>query len=234
MNRLLGLTMGAAALSLSVLVAAPTTKQKLEKVDLSQMKDGETRTLGEGDHTLTAKRRGDVITLEFGEDGEKRTVKCTVGKDSCYAMTSAGDGTSKMIVINKGKAGKDSSPVIVNSGTGEGSFVFATADAPDGADIILDAVDDVDDVDMSWFTADGDELLPGMKMKMFHMQGDGGAILQCPEGDATLTLKKGEEDSGPYYCPKHNLKMEKSKGHTFVKRLAITHDDAKDKDEKEE
>ena len=31
MNRMLGLTMGAAALSLSVLVAAPTTKQKLEK-----------------------------------------------------------------------------------------------------------------------------------------------------------------------------------------------------------
>ena len=229
MNRLLGLTMGAAALSLSVLVAAPT-KQKLEKVDLSQMKDGETRTLGDGDHTLTAKRKGDVITVEFGEEGDRRTMKCTVGKDSCYAMTTSGDGAHKIIVINKGKADKDSSPVVVHSGTEAGSFVFATADGADGADgedIILN----LDDDDMSWVAADGDEeLLPGMKMKMFHMLGDGGTMLSCPEGDATLTLKKGEESSGPYYCPKHNLKMEKAKGHTFTKRIEIK-SDAKDKDE---
>jgi hypothetical protein len=228
MNRLLGLTMGAAALSLSVLVAAPT-KQKLEKVDLSQMKDGETRTLGQGDHVLTATRKGDVITINFGEgDGEKRSLKCNVGKDSCYAMTTSGDGEGKIVVLNKsGKAGKDISPVIVHSGNDEdGNFVFATTEGGDGAEIIVDAAGD----GMSWITSDDDGLLPGMKL--LYAQGDGGAVLHCPEGDATLTLKKGEEDSGPYFCPKHNLKMEKFKGHTFMKKIVVSTDD-KEKEKEE-
>src|SRR5262245_31257377 len=223
-NRLLGLTMGAAALSLSVLVAAPTaSKQKLEKVDLSQMKDGETRTLGQGDHVITATRRGDVVTVKFGdEDGEKRNLKCNIDKDSCYAMTTSGDGAEKVIVVNKsGKAGKDFSPVIVHSGNDdEGNFVFATTEGGEGAEIIVDAVGD----GMSWVSSDGEGLLPGMRM--LH-KGEGGTLLQCPEGDATLTLKKGEESSGPYFCPKHNLRMEKSTAHTFVKKIVIS-------DEKEE
>ena len=227
-NRLLGLTMGAAALSLSVLVAAPTaSKQKLEKVDLSQMKDGETRTLGQGDHVLTATRKGDVITINFGdEDGGKRSIKCNVGKDSCYAMTSSGDGMSKMIVVNKsGKSDKDL-PVIVHSGDDDGTnFVFATSEGGDDAEIIVDAVGD----GMSWVSADDDEAHHAMKM--FHLN-DGGTVLQCPEGDATLTLKKGEESTGPYFCPKHNLKMEKSKAHTFVRKIEISSDD-KEKDKEE-
>jgi hypothetical protein len=227
MNRLLGLTMGAAALSLSVLVAAPTAeKQKLDKVDLSQMRDGETRTLGKGDHTVTAVRKGDVITLTLNDgEGGKRTLKCTVGKDSCYAMTSSDAGKSQIIVLNKsGKADKGE-PVVVHAGDGEeGAFVFATADGDEGDTFVVKSFGD----GMSWVTSEEGESLPGMKVIRVH--GDGGAVLECPEGDAMLTLKKGEEASGPYFCPKHNLKMEKSKGHSFVKHIEVNVD-SKDKDE---
>jgi hypothetical protein len=46
-------------------------------------------------------------------------------------------------------------------------------------------------------------------------------MLRCPEGDATLTLKKGEENSGPYFCPKHNLKMEPVKGNVIIKKVTV-------------
>jgi hypothetical protein len=46
-------------------------------------------------------------------------------------------------------------------------------------------------------------------------------LLECPQGDATLTLKKGEENGGPYFCPKHNVKMEVSKSPAVTKRIVV-------------
>ena len=101
MNRTLGLTLGLAAF---LLVAAPIAAgdkaaPKVDKVNLADLKDGETRTFGKDDHSITATRKGDEITIRFGgKDGETKTMKCSVGKDSCYAMTVDGEGKNKVIV----------------------------------------------------------------------------------------------------------------------------------------
>jgi hypothetical protein len=74
---------------------------------------------------------------------------------------------------------------------------------------------------MSWVTEDQTAVASGAGVHLVRIGEDGGKMLRCPEGDATLTLKKGEEDSGPYFCPKHNLKMEPVKEKVFIKKIEL-------------
>lgn len=231
MKKTLGLTLGAAALSLSVLVAgtnADKSVPKVKKVDLSELKDGETRNLSKGDSTLSATRKGDVITITYGEnDGEKKTVKCTVGKDSCYAMTVDGTGQRQVVVLNKpGKEGKDADRIVIQDGdeAGNGMFVFS-GDEGGSHQVIVDAVHP----GMSWVSSGDGESLPGVKVIRIH--DEAAVMLECPEGDATLTLKKGDENSGPYFCPKHNVKMEKATAPVIMKKIVV---DTKSKDGKDD
>jgi len=234
MHKALGLTLGAAALSLSVLVAGTTTDkstQKIQKVDLSEMKDGETRNLGKGDSSVSATRKGDVVTITYGErDGEKKTIKCTLGKDSCYAMTLDGAGKAQVVVLNKsGKSGNEADRIVIQDGDESGKGMFVFSDGESGADhqVIVDALHP----GMSWVSsADGDSL-PGIKVIRIHDQA--AQMLECPEGDATLTLKKGEENSGPYFCPKHNMKMEKATGPVIMKQVVVDTKSKNDKDDEE-
>ena len=52
-----------------------------------------------------------------------------------------------------------------------------------------------------WVSEDGSDAIA--EMEFF-----GGNRLRCPEGDTTMRLDD-EEDAGPYYCPRHNLELEK-------------------------
>jgi len=235
-NKLMGLTLGAAALSLSVLVAGTSADQpvkKIDKVDLSELRDGETRTLGRGDSALTATRKGDQITITYaGENGEKKTIKCEVGKESCYAMTLDEAGDSHMVVLNAGgKDAKNSSHLFVSSGDANGkSVVVVSGDANQEGNMIMK-----DLPGMTWVGEDGCCLAAdgsdGSKehtascamsgVKVIKVSHEESVVLECPQGDATLTLKKGEENSGPYFCPKHNVKMEKAKSPVFMKRIVV-------------
>ncbi len=232
MNKALGLTLGAAALSLSVLVAGTTTDKpapKVQKVDLSEMKDGETRNLGKGDSAISATRKGDVVTITYGEhDGEKKTIKCSLGKDSCYAMSVDGAGKARVVVVNKpGKEGKDADRIVIQDGdeAGKGMFVFSDGEGGPDHQVIVDAVHP----GMSWVSSGDGESLPGVKVIRIH--DEAAVMLECPEGDATLTLKKGDENSGPYFCPKHNVKMEKATAPVIMKRVVV---DTKSKDDKDD
>jgi hypothetical protein len=247
MHKILGLTLGAAALSLTVLVAGTTADKpvKMEKVDLSEMRDGETRNLGKGDGAITATRKGDEITITYGgKGGEKQTIKCEVGKDSCYAMTMDGSGSSHMVVVDgSGKNGKDVDRVIVTSGDENGKAIMVVSgEGDEGGKFVMSA-----HPGMTWTAEDGccmagdggtcakaaDSTCAMTGMKMIKLSHDGGVTLECPEGDATLTLKKGEESSGPYFCPKHNVKMEPAKAPTIMKRIVVdTHsnDDSSDQE----
>jgi hypothetical protein len=95
--------------------------------------------------------------------------------------------------------------MVFASDDGEGEPVVIHGDAPG----------------MTWVTEDGTGAAAGAGVHVVRIGHDGGTILQCPEGDATLTLKKGEENSGPYFCPKHNLKMEPSKEKVFIKKIEV-------------
>ena len=231
MKKALGLTLGAAALSLSVLVAgtnADKSVPKVKKVDLSELKDGETRNLGKGDSTISVTRKGDVVTITYGEnDGEKKTIKCTVGKDSCYAMTVDGAGKGQVVVLNKpGKEGKDADRIVIQDGDEAGNGMFVFSDDEGGShQVIVDAVHP----GMSWVSSSDGESLPGVKVMRIH--DEAAVMLECPEGDATLTLKKGDENSGPYFCPKHNVKMEKATAPVIMKKIVV---DTKTKDGKDD
>jgi hypothetical protein len=232
MMKVVGLTLGAAALSLSVLVAAPSTDkqtQKMQKVDLSEMRDGETRTLGKGDTAVTATRKGDIVTITYGDhEGGKKTLQCTLGKDSCYAVTVDGSGRGHMVMVDKsdkGNAGPDR--VVIRDGGEDGKGIFVVSDDSDGTphQVIVDAMHP----GMTWVTSDDVDSIPGVNV--VRIKEEGATLLECPEGDATLTLKKGEENSGPYFCPKHNVKMEKAAQRVIVKKVVV---DTKSKDDKDD
>jgi len=228
MNKAVGLTLGAAALSLSVLVAGTTVEKpghKAQKVNLSELKDGETRSLGTGDSAMSATRKGDVITITYGEhDGEKRKIKCTLGKDSCYAMTMGADGAHVVVVNKSGKDGNEPDKIVIQDGDESGKGMFVFTDDEGGADhqVIVDALHP----GMSWVSSGDGESIPGVKVIRIH--DEAAVMLECPEGDATLTLKKGEENSGPYFCPKHNVKMEKASSPVIMKKVVV---DTKSKDD---
>lgn len=232
MNRMLGLTLGVAALSLSVLTAGTgadrhrTFDQKMEKVDLSDLRDGETRTIGKGETAIVATRKGDQVTMEFsGHDGGKKSVKCEIGKSSCYVMTTDGEGKGQVVVVNKsGDGGKQIEKIVLQEGDGDESKVMVFAGHGDGDPMIVDALPG----GMSWVTSSDGKGAKGVKV--IKIQGEGATVLECPEGDATLTLKKGEEKSGPYFCPKHNLKMEAAKLPTFMKKIEVTTDSSDDEE----
>ncbi|HEV8336629.1 MAG TPA: hypothetical protein VGR67_09450 [Candidatus Polarisedimenticolia bacterium] len=201
MNWKASLCAGIAAACLTVLGTASPAKQAapMEKFDLASLANGETRTFGEGDHAITATRQGAEVVVTYGDDGGRKTLHCQVGKDSCYAMTLSDEGKAHVVVLDK-KSGPDKDLTRI---------VLADGDA---------------DENVVTVSGDGDEE-PGIHVIRIH--DDEGKILRCPEGDATLTLKDGEEDKGQYLCPRHSLRMELSKEPILIKKIRV---DKKSKD----
>ena len=229
---------------LAVAPAAGKTGDAPEKFNLADLANGESRTFGQGDYAITATRHGDEVTFTLQRDGTsggKKTFACTVGKDHCYVMTRGEDGKGQVVVLSKSDAGKDGKKTVttrvVASGDSAGEKKIMVFTPDDGEeDVIINELEpgmkwvtsqvDVDDDSgevfihsdgegMAVVTTDISETEPGVKV--IRIVAEGGTVLRCPEGDATLTLKKGEEKTGPYFCPKHNLKMEPSKEPVIIK-----------------
>jgi hypothetical protein len=240
-------TLFIAAIGIALVAAAPGAGRAAdapEKFNLADLADGESRTFGEGDHAVTATRKGGEITITLRSDspkGGKETFTCAVGKDHCYVMTRGEDGKGQVVVLSKSDAGKDGKKTVttrvVASGdsAGEKNIMVFTPDDGDENVIIkelepgmkwvtsqVDVDDDSGEViihsdgeGMAVVTTDISETEPGVKV--IRIVAEGGTVLRCPEGDATLTLKKGEEKTGPYFCPRHNLKMEPAKEPVIIK-----------------
>ncbi len=213
------LSLGVALACMSLAAATPhpaKAADNVEKFDLATLADGETRNFGEGDSTITATRKGSEVTITYGdENGEKKTLRCTIGKDSCTAVTVSDSGKTQMVVLDQaGKSGGDARHVIVSDGEATGRKIMVlTSDDSDAGQVIVNAGDDA-----SWVSDSGDA---AAHVKVVHLGEDGSTLLRCPQGDATLTLKKGEENSGPYFCPKHNIQMEKSKDPIIIKKIEV-------------
>jgi len=121
--------------------------------------------------------------------GEDKPVQCTIGRDSCYVMTSDKSGAGNLLYMGKeGEAG------------GHGMITAVVAgDGPEG----LAGGDE--EVIVS--KGEGDKHV----VRVMRIKESDGKLLRCPEGDVTMTLKKDETNSG-YRCPKHNLALEEVKG----------------------
>jgi len=196
-----------AAICLSPLLAAPCSAHASDMpqtINLADLADGETRTFGEGDHAVTITRKGDELILTVRSEKGEKTLHFTVGKDSESVMTLDGEGESRLVVMTRsGHSGDDEDTFFITAGADDSGHVTIHGAGPDAV-ITTDAVAG-----------------SGKGMKVIRIGAEGGAVLRCPEGDATLVLKKGEEKTGPYFCPRHNLQMEPSKDPVVIKELKI-------------
>ena len=105
-----------------------------EEFDLADLRDGESRTFGDGEDQLTAVRDGDVVTLSRPGNGERRdlALECRVGTDTCKVITIEGDdGDQIMVVVEKrrecvngeGDCDFDLDHIVMMEGAGDGHHV---------------------------------------------------------------------------------------------------------------
>jgi hypothetical protein len=192
---------------------------ELEKVDLSELRDGETRTFGTGEDVITATREGDTIRLTLPKGD--RTIDCTVGKGNCYAFTTRGDGDGPSVLMLQ---------KLDDEGEGERKvevIKIVTGDGAGHAQTMLDWVED-DDIHPDAFGEIKVVTRTGGPHGLLTVLGEDGRQLRCPEGDSTLSLD--DEDDGIYYCPKHNVEMEEVKAHTLGHRVIVIRDKEEDAD----
>jgi hypothetical protein len=240
-------------LALVVLGAAVALAAAADKIqtrhpkgeDLAQMKDGETRTFGEGKAQVTASRRGDNIEVTLpSEDGKApRTLTCKAG-EHCYVMAHDDLGHGTVMVMRT--AGAEDAPqemtwvsnsddggtwtdesgntMVFHSAGGEHEIqVVAEADGEPGTVKVI-RVDAGDGEPVRVFTSAGGDA------EAFTMLSEAdaphvikievkGTMLHCPEGDATLHVEDGDE--AVYLCPKHNVAMEGGPMKTFERRIEV-------------
>lgn len=75
-----------------------------ERFDLSELRDGETRTFGIGDRAVTVSRRGDLATISrtgSGDDVSTIDISCSLEEDTCTVLTFADDPEKVMVAIEK-------------------------------------------------------------------------------------------------------------------------------------
>ena len=225
MNRKTGWILG--ALMVAVLFAvSPVSSQSGrlhgrhmmggERIDLSELADGEMRTFGEGEHQITVVREGDLITIAVGDTEMVSDFTCNALEDHCFVILS-GDDHGVKLVVSKGSDGnghvrKQIMVMAVEDGGVHGGrdFVFSDEDG-ELAEFVVSAhgdgphwVSEGDDDAMVFVTMSGEG---GLHTR--HLLHADATTLRCPEGDTTMRLQEGDEDDGPFYCPKHDIKLEK-------------------------
>lgn len=168
--------------------------------DLAEIKDGETKELGDGDHKVTATRTGDSVKVSIkGKEGEDKTFSFDVGDGASTVLAIAGDepGCHKYTFESESGDGtkRDVKVIALASGKGRGEHCMFMGE--DG--VMLEG--------------------PGHHAVKIVKHIDG-RMLRCPEGDATMTVE--ESDSGAYYCPKHNVVLEEVKGERMMKTIVVT------------
>ncbi len=186
----------------------------VEKHDLADLYDGETRTFGEGEDAITASREGDSVIIKLpGKGGEVRTINCTIGEGSCYAFTSSDSGKNTFVLKNISEGEGEKKVEVIKIISGEGHEAHAEA--------------------MKWVGVDHDVIVSGGDGDKAVVQVDRigpsvmtfvgeGTRLRCPEGDTTMMLDLDADDEGPYYCPKHNIEMKEVKGvHSSTHKIVV-------------
>ncbi len=125
-------------------------------VDLSDLRDGETRVFGGGEKELIATRTGDTVTLEGAATADRNaiSVDCRLGSDSCQ-VTTFDSNDRIMIQIEKER--------VCDNGVGDCDddvMVMAgrPGNIPEGAHVIIKKVKcEGDDCEEFEWVSDGDE-----------------------------------------------------------------------------
>jgi hypothetical protein len=202
-----------------------------ETINLADLADGETRTFGDGEHQIVATRYGDEVTIEIGDTEVVKTLTCSPDDECVIILSDEGEAMKLMVKTIDGDADGHhlaKEVMVMALGDAEGHEemnIFVTADGEgewiskgDGeANVFIATAGD----GHHWISKDGEH------HGMVRIHSDG-VVLRCPEGDTTMHLKKGEEDEGPYYCPRHDVELKKvERKNVTIKELKLhdKHDD---------
>lgn len=211
-----------------------------ESFDLSELRDGESRTFGRGDKQITAARNGDVVAIarDASVDGKAFSMNCRLSTDTCEILSREGSDQVMVRVEShrECKNGEGDCEDIEVIGLGDGSHTShnvwveksADCDGPDCEKSIEVILGDVAGAarSMVFITDDADGTQDGHSMVFFGGDGDGAhvmrigsdqATLRCPQGDATIQVEADEAD-GVYLCPKHSVPMERTATMKTIRR----------------
>jgi hypothetical protein len=204
-----------------------------EAFDLSELRDGETRTFGQGAKQLTAQRVGDVVTLTRSPEGDGKALEitCNVPRDACSIVTFDDEPEKVMIVIEKRHE------CVNGAGDCDGA-IDVSVDHPSAGGTELHAVVHRVECDEAAGCAELEEVIGHGSggIQIFDDAGTGGSgkvmivrsggaaegqvLLRCPEGDATLHVAADEADDS-FLCPKHSVRLERA-GASLIR---VRHDD---------
>jgi hypothetical protein len=199
--------------------------EDMESFDLADLRDGETRTFGEGEDQVTVSRQGDEVTIIRPASDDKRIVDvtCSVDRDTCKILTTSDDPEKIMIMIQKtrrcenGEGDCDIDVHAMGHGHGEGvhgvvikKMVHCDDEGNCTEDVMEHAPHDIIIESLGLEPGDGEHVMvmagePG-QMKFIHADSDQ-VTLRCPEGDAKLHVGNDEADD-VFLCPKHSVPME--------------------------
>jgi len=110
-----------------------------ERFDLADLRDGETRTFGEGPRSVTVSRNGDEATISrtaSGDDVSAINITCRLSDDTCTVLTFPDDPKKVMVAIEKERT--------CNNGEGDCDFSFGDHAGAEGH-IVVDIECDGDD-----------------------------------------------------------------------------------------
>lgn len=187
-----------------------------ETVDLSELADGETRFFDAGERQLIATRYGDVVemTLEDPEDGDQ-VIECTIGRDRCLVFLPEDGGDARLLIAT-------------HRGTGIGDAAFGMFHGDADLHIVHESLHEGDNTflvelqsvgegeDFAWVEDEQNNVPFGIQVHRIDE-----TVLRCPEGDTTMTIGPDEDASGPYYCPKHDIELEKATDRVMVKEIRV-------------
>lgn len=199
-------TLYAPALATALMVLLATSSwaggSSMQTVNLKDLKDGETKVVGEGDGKVTATRHGDGVHLVIeGKDGTKKELDVDVaGSDTAVVKVDGGEGHRKIMIRSVGEGTEDRNAFVFASGDGDDAGLFAMDTSGEG---------------FSW-VEDGSDA----GVHVVTIGADDKQTLRCPEGDTIMRVDK-DEANATYLCPKHNKVLEKVEGHGAGMRTVI-------------
>jgi hypothetical protein len=201
-----------------------------ETFNLGDLREGETRTFGEGEKQITATRLGEIVTIDRVAGGDERhlEIKCDVERDTCQVITFEENPQKVMIVVKKTRECVDG----VGDCEATVDVTLDDIDFGEGAHAIIRKVhcDDAgncqefEDVHHSGatveVTADFDD---GDHPSIVIMRSDGmdGKVtLVCPEGDATIHVAE-EQAEDTFLCPQHSVPMEQAAAKKIIRKIRV-------------
>ncbi len=188
-----------------------------ETFDLANLRDGESRTFGQGEKQVTSTRLGDLVTIaRTAGEGKPLEVQCLVGQDLCQVTTFADQPEKVMIMIQKTRE------CVHGTGDCDKTMDITAQALPHGAHAIVHKVKCDDAGNCEKFE---DISHHGIRI-IADVEGDpgnanviildsaapgAGVLLRCPQGDATVKVS-AEEAGDTFLCPKHSVPMEQAAG----------------------